>query len=43
VGLPLDLAGGLRRRYQRLDLAVYAPLCGAISAGAAAVARRHPA
>jgi hypothetical protein len=43
VGVPLDLAGGLRHRYQRLDLTVYAPLCGALSAGAVAVARRHPA
>jgi hypothetical protein len=42
VSVPLDLAGGLRRRHQRLDLAVYAPLCAAIGAGAAAVARRHP-
>jgi hypothetical protein len=43
AGATLDLAGGLRRRYQRLDLAVYSPLCGAIGAGAVAVARRHSA
>jgi hypothetical protein len=43
IGVPLDLTGGLRRRFQRLDLALYAPLCGAICAGAVAVARRHPA
>jgi len=39
--LPSDLArGGPSDAYQRLDLTVYAPLCAAISAGTAAVARR---
>jgi hypothetical protein len=38
--LPSDLAdGGPGDAYQRLDLTVYAPLCAAISAGTAAVAR----
>ena len=32
--------GGPRDAYQRLDLTVYAPLCAAISADSAAVARR---
>jgi hypothetical protein len=41
--LPSDLAGGLETTYQRLDLAVYAPLCLLLGAGAAAVARRHGA
>ena len=41
VYLPGDLAGGVETTYERLDLTVYAPLCLAIAAGAAAVARRH--
>jgi hypothetical protein len=41
--VPGDLAGGLETTYQRLDLAVYAPLCLLIGVGAAAVARRHGA
>jgi hypothetical protein len=39
--LPSDLAGGLETVYQRLDLAVYAPLCLAIGVGTAAIVRRH--
>jgi len=41
--LPSDLLGGLETTYQRLDLAVYAPLCAAIGAGTFAVVRRHGA
>jgi hypothetical protein len=41
VFLPGDLGGGPASTYQRMDLAVYAPLCLAIAAGAGAVARRH--
>jgi hypothetical protein len=41
--LPSDLLGGLETTYQRLDLAVYAPLCLAIGAGTFAVVRRHGA
>ena len=40
--VPGDVAGGPSTTYQRLDLAVYSPLCAAIAAGAFAVARRHP-
>ncbi len=39
--IPSDFAGGLQTTYQRLDLAVYAPLCLLIGLGATAVARRH--
>jgi Protein of unknown function (DUF3995) len=41
--LPSDLAGGLATTYQRFDLALYAPLCMLIGAGAAAIVRRHGA
>jgi hypothetical protein len=41
--LPSDLLGGLQTTYQRLDFAVYAPLCVAIGAGTFAVVRRHGA
>ena len=41
--VPSDLLGGLETTYQRLDLAVYAPLCAAIGAGTFAVVRRHGA
>jgi hypothetical protein len=39
--IPLDLAGGLDEIYDRLDLAIYSPLCLALAAGAAAVAAAH--
>jgi hypothetical protein len=39
VSIPMDLLGGLRSRYSRLDLAIYSPLCLALGAGAAIVAR----
>jgi hypothetical protein len=38
VFIPLDLIGGLDEIYDRLDLAIYSPLCLALGAGAAAVA-----
>ena len=38
-----DLAGGLDDRYERLDLLLYSPLCLALGAGAALVAREAPA
>jgi hypothetical protein len=41
--VPSDLLGGLETTYQRLDLAVYAPLCLALGAGTFAVVRRHGA
>ena len=41
VYLPADLAGGFATTYQRMDAAVYAPLCLGVAAGALAVARRH--
>lgn len=34
-----DIAGGLDARYERLDLLLYSPLCLALGAGAALVAR----
>jgi len=40
VSIPSDLIGGPDDTYQRLDLAIYSPLCLAVGAGtAAAVAR----
>lgn len=39
LSIPMDLLGGLRSRYSRLDLAIYSPLCLALGAGAAIVAR----
>lgn len=41
VFVPVDLAHGLEGPFDRLDLAVYSPLCLALGAGAGAVARRH--
>ena len=41
VYIPVDLANGLASRYDRLDLALYSPLCLALGAGTWAVARRH--
>jgi hypothetical protein len=38
--LPSDLIGGLNDQYQRLDLALYAPLCLALAAGTTIVLRR---
>jgi hypothetical protein len=38
--LPSDLIGGLEDTYQRLDLALYAPLCLGLAAGTALVARQ---
>jgi hypothetical protein len=38
---PLDLANGLKDRYDRLDLAVYSPLCLALAIGTALVLRRN--
>jgi hypothetical protein len=38
--LPSDLIGGLEDSYQRLDLALYAPLCLGLAAGTAIVVRR---
>jgi Protein of unknown function (DUF3995) len=38
---PLDLANGLKDRYDRLDLAVYSPLCLALATGTALVLRRN--
>jgi hypothetical protein len=37
--LPSDLIGGLEDSYQRLDLALYAPLCLGLAAGTAIVVR----
>jgi hypothetical protein len=37
---PLDIANGLKDRYDRLDLALYSPLCLALAIGTAAVLRR---
>jgi uncharacterized protein DUF3995 len=38
--LPSDLIGGLEDTYQRLDLALYAPLCLGLAAGTAIVVRQ---
>ena len=38
----IDLAGGLDDRFERLDLLLYSPLCLALGAGAALVARGAP-
>ena len=38
--VPSDLRGGPGDTYERLDLAVYSPLCLALGAGSAVVARR---
>jgi len=38
--LPSDLIGGLEDTYQRLDLALYAPLCLGLAAGTAVVLRQ---
>jgi hypothetical protein len=43
LSIPLDLAGGVDEIYERLDLAIYSPLCLGLAAGAAAVARRPAA
>jgi hypothetical protein len=40
IGIASDLHGGVEERYQRLDLAIYSPLCLALGGGAALVARR---
>jgi hypothetical protein len=40
VYLPVDLLRGLDGIYERLDLAIYSPLCLLLGAGTAAVARR---
>lgn len=40
IFIPMDLIVGLDDIYERLDLAIYSPLCLAIGAGAAVVARR---
>lgn len=40
VGPVVDLAQGADARYHRLDLLIYSPLCLALGAGAAALARR---
>lgn len=39
LSIPMDLLGGLRSQFARLDLAIYSPLCLALGAGAAIVAR----
>jgi hypothetical protein len=41
--IPLDLVGGVDDVYERLDLAIYSPLCLALAAGGAAVAIRPAA
>lgn len=38
--IPADLASGLDEPYKRLDLTIYSPLCLALGAGTAIVARR---
>jgi hypothetical protein len=38
--LPADLVGGVEDTYQRLDLALYAPLCLGLAAGTAIVVRQ---
>lgn len=38
--IPVDLARGFDQIYERLDLAIYSPLCLALGAGTAALARR---
>lgn len=38
--LPSDLIGGLEDTYQRLDMALYAPLCLGLAAGTAVVVRQ---
>ncbi|MBA3264625.1 MAG: DUF3995 domain-containing protein [Thermoleophilaceae bacterium] len=43
VYIPSDLIGGLDDAYQRFDLAIYSPLCLALGAGTAVVARRASA
>ena len=39
--VPVDLLGGLSSEVERLDLALYSPLCLALGIGAAIVARSH--
>lgn len=39
---PLDIANGLDDAYDRLDVAVYSPLCLALAIGTALVLRRRP-
>lgn len=40
ISIPVDLYRGLDGPYERLDLAIYSPLCLTLGAGTAAVARR---
>ena len=40
VYIPSDVAGGPKGAYQRLDLTLYSPLCLALGAGTAIVARQ---
>lgn len=40
ISIPVDLARGFDEIYERLDIAVYSPLCLALGIGTAALARR---
>ena len=42
ISIPVDLIRGFEEIYERLDLAIYSPLCLGLGTGAAIVARRAP-